>query len=283
MLQAGEQALGDGGLHQRAAIGDGTDRADQLRQGIYERFNLSLGSINTGELGKSELRITDKLKRDGQGRALTTWYVYDPVAGANQGFTRYQSYGADLRAGYANLSGTYLGLAPNLAYDPIAGARLNWTRTATIGRTVYNPVANSNMWWDYRATDWGFTSGWTNNQNYSVSVNPGDAGTTLRLSTDTTELNRYGARVTYSYNGAAERTFYLPTSIRATQSISVKADTPVPIRAVGASQGYINVLSKGGITLDGSLINRTGDTIRALIAQMAAFPAAKPVNAANTN
>ena len=224
-------------------------------------FNLSLGSINTGELGKSELRITDKLKRDGQGRALTTWYVYDPVAGANQGFTRYQSYGADLRAGYANLSGTYLGLAPNLAYDPIAGARLNWTRTATIGRTVYNPVANSNMWWDYRATDWGFTSGWTNNQNYSVSVNPGDAGTTLRLSTDTTELNRYGARVTYSYNGAAERTFYLPTSIRATQSISVKADTPVPIRAVGASQGYINVFSKGGITLDGSLINRTGDTI----------------------
>lgn len=223
-------------------------------------FNLSLGAINTGELGKSELRITDKLKRDGQGRALTTWYVYDPLPGATQGFTTYQSYAPVTRDGYTKLSGTYLGQSPSLAYNPTAGARLNWSRTATIGRTVHNPVANSNAFWDWRATDWAYTSGWTNNQNYSVSVNPNDAGTTIRVSTDTTDLNWRAVSVGYSYNGAAERRFRLPTSIRATQNISVKADTPVPIRAVGASEGLINVFSLGGITLDGSLINRTGVT-----------------------
>ncbi|WP_165456768.1 leukotoxin LktA family filamentous adhesin [Aquabacterium lacunae] len=249
---------------------DGTGRTNaliQLNSGAPQfdiqnltGFNLSLGSINTGDLGKSELRITDKLRRDGQGRALTTWYVYDPAAGGRQGFTQYQAYGANLREGYANLSGNYLGQSNTLAYNPVDGARLNWTRSATIGRTVYNPVANSNAWWDWRATEWQYTSGWSNNGNYSVSVNPGDRDTTIRLSMDTTEWNRFSTGVGYSYNGPAERYFNLPTSIHAVQSVSVKADTPIPIRAAGASEGLINVLSLGGITLEGSLTNRTGRT-----------------------
>lgn len=224
-------------------------------------FKLSVATINTGTLANSTLRITDRLNVSGN-QPLTTWYVYNPNPGAGTGFTRYTLRGVPTTLEPpSGLSGEYLGQVGNLSYAPVAGARLNWSRTATIKRDIYNPVAGSNAWWDYRTTDWTFEgAGWVNNQNYSVSIDAGRLGENLALSTSTEVLSSPVYRVDYSANGPATRYFAMVDRIRATQNISVRADTPIPIRTAGAPEGRIQITSQGGIELAGSLLNRTGLT-----------------------
>lgn len=244
-------------------------------------YRLAVATINTGSLARSVLQITDQLNVV-NGQALTTWYVYNPNQGADAGFTRYTLRGGGIRNeltngspltgnllrngvpapdAYLQLTGEYLGNAGNLAYNPVTGARLNWSREATIGRQVYNPVAGSNAWWDYRVTNWTFQRGWTNQGNYTVSVDASAVGDTIRMSTSATTTSFDGYGVDYTANGPASRLWLMATAIQARQDISVRADTPIPIRTAGAPEGRISILSAGGIELAGSLLNRTGTTV----------------------
>lgn len=217
--------------------------------------NLQTGDINTGNGNVGVIKITDTLKTDGQGNALTTWYVNR----LGQGTSQYQSTTA---TDYADLAPS----ASSGSYAPTEGARYVWRYDADLRRTL----TDDSSWSDASTSAWVWTTSGSNSTDSlggvwsitkGVEIDASLVGSDYKQSFSGS-ASGIQAEIDYSYYGPWTWTWDVMTRAHITSTVSVKADHGIKIGFDGGRQaGEVSIASaQSSILLGGKIQNINGLT-----------------------
>lgn len=219
---------------------------------------LLTSDINTGDGNVGVVKITDTLKTDSSGRALTTWYVYK----LGEGTSTYTSSTATDFAGLTAQSST---TGNSAVYNPLAGERYWWNYDADLTRSR-NGDSFFNTYTDWSFTQlpsntantygniWSITSGLSNDSSLeNIAFQESISGT---ANTFTQHVHE-----TYSDKGPMTWDWWVPTAVHITAANSVKADNPINISFTGTNaSGLVDVSSNSSIVVGGNIQNIAGAT-----------------------
>jgi filamentous hemagglutinin family protein len=217
--------------------------------------------INTGDGNVGVVKITDTLKTDTSGHALTTWYVYKLGEGVS-------TYSSNTATDFTGLTATANSTGNSAVYDPLAGERYTWSYTANLTRSYSDPNGG---YFQNLLTDWSFTTLPSNQPNTYQNVwtltdglaNDASLENTAFQEKITGSANTYseGNGLGYSYHGPFSWIWYVPTAVQIVATTSVKADNPVNISFTGTnSSGLVKVNSNSSIVVGGNIQNIAGST-----------------------
>ncbi|QCB45382.1 leukotoxin LktA family filamentous adhesin [Hydrogenophaga sp. PAMC20947] len=217
---------------------------------------LQTGDINTGNGNVGVIKITDTLKHDSQGNALTTWYVNR----LGQGTSQYQSHTA---TDYAGLTTS----VSNGQYAPAEGARYQWQYDADLSRTF---TVTGGDWPSATTTAWTWTELKSNTADSlgdvwkitkGVITDASLVDTAFQQSfTGSATSNVYS--VNYTYGGDWKWNWDVMTSAHIASTVSLKADYGIKIGFDGGREaGEVSVASaQSSILLGGNIQNINGLT-----------------------
>ncbi|SHH07353.1 leukotoxin LktA family filamentous adhesin [Pollutimonas bauzanensis] len=217
--------------------------------------------INTGNGNVGVVKITDTLKTDDEGRALTTWYVYKLGEGT-------QTYTSATAADYAGLTADVSSAGNTATYNPKTGERYWWTYSAELARSFLNENGASG-YFENKVGDWSFVPLPQNQPNTYADIWSLTSGLMNDLSLKDTAFQEKitGSSIGdtyqegYSANGALTWNWYVPTQVSIQATSSVKADYPINIAFTGANtSGLVDIASKGSVVVGGNIRNGNGLT-----------------------
>ena len=214
---------------------------------------LVTNTINTGVSAASVVEIVD------QNKNLTTWYVYNAGASANQQVSVYTEAGVS-NTSYksANLQST--GANSGLSYAPMANQLYQWVDTTTLTRSVGDDPA---------AFGWNFSGVSANAPTYpyseTTSLTTGSQSTNYQETVSAT-----GSYTQYDvgtgshkccgsdFNGDWYQRIYNDLTLTLTNS--VKASYPISISFNGGGTSTVSVTSNASVLVNGSINNLQGAT-----------------------
>ena len=214
---------------------------------------LVTNTINTGVSAASVVEIVD------QNKNLTTWYVYNAGASANQQVSVYTEAGVS-NTSYksANLQNT--GANSGLSYAPMANQLYQWVDTTTLTRSVGDNPA---------AFGWNFSGVSANAPTYpyseTTSLTTGSQSTNYQETVSAT-----GSYTQYDvgtgshkccgsdFNGDWYQRIYNDLTLTLTNS--VKASYPISISFNGGGTSTVSVTSNASVLVNGSINNLQGAT-----------------------
>jgi len=223
---------------------------------------LVVNDLDAGSQTTGLIRITDTNYAD-----RTDWFVHEPGA-----LVKHYVTGSSAQT-YTGVSGTtegyWDGSNATTTYNPKTGQWYKWTESAEVLRSYTAPVDG---WYSkyLPVGDWKFA-----NQDTPWTVSGGSITTSCSfcggnyLSSDF----RYGSitqdwtAVDYTYSNYYGSTFTdrnwqykIPYDLKMAIDYYVKADNPIKLQFIGASQGTVAVTSTPTVTLNGSISNSLGST-----------------------
>jgi hypothetical protein len=223
---------------------------------------LVVNDVDAGSQTTGLIRITDTNYSD-----RTDWFVHEPGALVKHYVTN--SSAQTYSGATGSTEGYWDGSNATTTYNPKTGQWYKWSESAEVTRSYTAPPDG---WYSkyLPVGDWKWT-----NQDTPWTVSGGSIVTSCSfcgsnyLSSDF----RYGSisqdwtAVGYTYSNYYGSTFTdrdwqykIPYDLKMAIDYYVKADNPIKLQFVGASQGTVAVSSTPTVTLNGSISNSLGST-----------------------
>jgi len=224
---------------------------------------LVVNDLNAGTQSTGVIRITDTNYSN-----RTDWYVHTPG-----GLVKHYVTGSTAT--------TYTGVTPTTegwwesgnattSYQPKTGQWYKWSESTEVQRSYTAPpdgwlskyLPTGEWKWTNQDTPWTVGSG---SIVTSCSSCGSDYLTGVFKYGATTGYDAWGIDWTYSdYYGSSfvkrDWVYYIPTGLKMSADYYVKADHPVKLQFIGASQGTVSVSSAPTVTLNGTISNSAGTT-----------------------